>query len=84
MGTHGSKWEVRSLITPIDPTRPSQQLLRKPGCSMHGMSSRDASETARVDLGRPRGTLLNRRTPFATTGKAKEAIARAVGAFWEL
>jgi hypothetical protein len=64
--------------------RPSQQLLRKLGGSMHGLSSWYAPETARLDLGRPRGTRVNRRTPFATTGNAKEAVTGAVGAFWKL
>jgi hypothetical protein len=47
---------------------------------MHGLPSWDAPETARIDLGRPRRTRANRRTPFATTGNAKEAVTRTVGA----
>jgi hypothetical protein len=50
---------------------------------MHGMPSWNAPKTTRIDLGRTRGTRANRRTPFATTGNAKEAVARAVGAFWK-
>jgi hypothetical protein len=50
---------------------------------MHGMSSRDAPKTARIDLGRPRRTRANRRTPFATTGNAKEAVAGTVGIIWK-
>jgi hypothetical protein len=64
--------------------RPSQQLLRELGRSMHRLPLGDAPETARIDLGRTRGTRVNRRTPFATPGNAKEAVARAVGIIWEL
>jgi hypothetical protein len=60
--------------------RPSQQLLRELGGSMHRLPSWYAPETSRVDLGRPRGTRVNRRTSFATTGNAKEAGGYAVGA----
>jgi hypothetical protein len=63
--------------------RPSQQPLRELGGSMHGMSSWYAPETAGVDLGRPRGTRVDRRTPFATTGNAKEAVAGTVGIVWK-
>jgi hypothetical protein len=51
---------------------------------MHGMPSWNAPKTARIDLGRPRGTRVDRRTPFATPGNAKEAVARAVGIIWKL
>jgi hypothetical protein len=63
--------------------RPSQQPLRELGSSMHGMPPRDAPETARIDLGRPRRTRVNRRASFATTGNTKEAGGCAVGAVWK-
>jgi hypothetical protein len=64
--------------------RPSQQLLRELGRSLHRLSLGDAPETSRIDLGRTKGTRASRRTPFATTSNAKEAVARAVGIVWEL
>jgi hypothetical protein len=70
---------ISDTSTPLG-LRPSQQLLRKLGGSMHRLPSRDAPETARIDLGGTRRTRANRRTPFATTGNAKEAVTGAVGA----
>jgi hypothetical protein len=74
---------ISDTSTPLG-LRPSQQLLRELGGSMHRLPSWYAPETSGVDLGRSRGTRVNRRTPFATTGNAKEAVARAVGIIWEL
>jgi hypothetical protein len=82
MGTHGSNWEVRSLITPIDPTRPFQQLLRKLGGSMYSLPPEFAPE-ARLDLGGARKTRVNRRASLAATGCSTEALAGAVGVVGE-
>jgi hypothetical protein len=59
--------------------RPSQQLLRELGGSMHGMSSWYAPETARLDLGGTRRTRVDRRTSFATSN-TKEDVAFSTGA----
>ncbi len=64
--------------------RPSQQLLRKLGGTMHRLPLGDAPKAARIDLGGSRGVGVNRRTSFATTGNAKEAGGCAVGIVWKL
>jgi hypothetical protein len=51
---------------------------------MHRLPPGYAPETARLDSGRSRGTRINRRASFATTGNAKKAGGYAVGAVWEL
>ncbi len=51
---------------------------------MHRLPSWYAPKAARIDLGGTRGTRVNRRTPFATTGNAKETGGCAVGIVWEL
>jgi hypothetical protein len=47
---------------------------------MYGLPPGDAPETARIDLGGSRRTHVNRRTPFATPGNAKEAVGCSIGA----
>jgi hypothetical protein len=50
---------------------------------MHRLPPWYAPKAARIDLGRPRGTRVDRRTPFTTTGNAEEAGGFAVGIIWK-
>jgi hypothetical protein len=83
MGTSGSNREGRWVIPALDSNKSIIETVIPPTTAQKTWwlyaRSANAPETARIDLGRPRGTHVNRRTPFATTGNAKETVACAVG-----